>query len=176
MSRIHKVALLLFVTPLLLSAGVTQTQRDSPGAIVLRYCTLDLKGARLSSTGFEKMQNLSTWEEEPGWDTLMVTDRFVIKDQKTSGANATVTISYSNRGSISESKFAPSTQTELVRFELRRKNHVWQIASPIIQPHVSPAAAINHIQGLVRDEGEESSKKWAEALASLRSIDNSANK
>jgi hypothetical protein len=143
----------------------------SPEEVVRQYCDLDFEGARLSSEGFSKLAGLYSWPGEPGWDRLTVIKRFHVNGAKQIDArHAVVPVEYVQVGTLGDA-FTPSEKTENVRFRLIKKGSDWLITSPIIQPHVSPSAAMHHIEGLIRDEGEESRAKWAKALLDLKSLE-----
>jgi hypothetical protein len=80
-------------------------------------------------------------------------------------------VDYIQVGSLEGEILTLSDKSETVVFRLNKSDTRWVITSPVIPPHVSPRALEHYIEGLVRDEGEESRKKWAKTLNELRSLD-----
>jgi len=167
--RLFYIILLALVA---VSAAGKDKDASSPKAVVDRYCSLDFRGARLSSEGFPSIGSLYTWEVEPGWDEAVVVKRFFIKSYKIEGQRAAVRVQYLRLGTLGETfePFETSKQSEDITFNLIKQKGSWQITSPVIPPHVSPEAAIDNIEEIIQNEGEQSRQKWANALSALKAL------
>jgi hypothetical protein len=169
-SRSLQLIIALGLAPFLLQVVGHGSALNEPRHTVIRYCSLDLQGSRLSSEGFAKMSNLSTWPEEPGWDEITVAEGFAISKQVVHENSATVTVVYSTLGTLAGDTFTPKKMRETVQFTLTKHGREWLIASPVIEPHVSPSAARRHIQSLIDGEGPDSATKWGQALKALNDL------
>jgi len=165
--RLLYIALLAVVVPCAVGQG---KNASSPKAVVNRYCSLDFRGARLSSEGFPSMASLYTWEVEPGWDEAVVVKTFLIKSYEIEGQRAIVRVQYARLGTFGAESFDAEKKSEDITFNLIKQKGSWRITSPVIPPHVSPEAAIHNIEEIIQNEGEQSRQKWAKALSSLRAL------
>ena len=105
------------------------------------YCALDFGGARLSSTTFEKVYPLITWEDEPGWDAIKLVDGFTLGAPRASGNRIEIPVIYEVVGTADGAQVTRfGTRLETVKFELEPAGGTWKITGPIIPPHVSLAA------------------------------------
>ncbi len=172
--RMHmRLLQIIFLTGVFSFQTLAQTSyASSPQAVVKRYCKLDFGGSRLSSNGFQTMAGLYDWEGEPGWDESIVIKSFAVKGQKIDGRHAVVSVEYIQVGTLGGESFESSQKVEEITFKLIKKGGRWRITSPIIPPHVSVLATQRHVEGLVRDEGEESAGKWSKTLDALKALSN----
>ena len=71
--------------------------------VVRRYYTRDLEGARLSGDTYKaRIAPLITWKDEPGWDTVFVTQKvYISRSEKIAGSRAAIEVRYENIGIIS---------------------------------------------------------------------------
>jgi len=144
-----------------------------PSAVgsVNQYCKLDYKGARLQTSTYDRISNFTDWEEEPGWDSVVVVKDFKTKSSHVAGNGASVSVEYTEYGKLNGSEFLAKRGTETITFRLRKLNGVWKITSPEVPPHVSPGALIAHIEELISAEGTRSQRTWSATLEKLKSLE-----
>jgi hypothetical protein len=144
-----------------------------PSAVgsVEHYCKLDYKGARLQASTYERIGKFTDWEEEPGWDSVVVVKDFKAKSSHVAGSGASVSVEYTEYGKLNGSEFLANRGTETITFRLRKLNDVWKITSPKVSPHVSPGALIAHIEESISTEGTRSQRTWFPTLDKLKSLE-----
>jgi hypothetical protein len=127
---------------------------------------MDQQGARLSSETSKKIDRLTGWEEEPGWDTSTV----VIGFQIVRADRNHVVVKYQVAGDLEDVVFNRRPRTEEIRFSLTQKRGGLRIVDPLLNPHVSPDALVKHLERLVAMEGAESRQRWASTIQQLKSL------
>jgi hypothetical protein len=141
--------------------------------VIEEYCKLDFRGARLgaSQPGNDQIAALSTWEAEPGWDSVVIISSFVVGEAKESGRTAKVLVTYNVVGQFDgDSPFALSKQ-EMVEYQLVRRGNSWLVDKGLVPPHVSVSASSDQFELLIRQEKDASRRKvlqqnaeWLRAL------------
>lgn len=144
--------LIFFLHVSMVFAGNNITQ---PQSIAAEYCRLDFQGARLSSRTYAEINRLVSWEEEPGWDSVFITDKYEITGYAVYGDEAEVTVEYTLKGSISGQDFTAYEKTETVIFRLGLTGGVWKITEPLIPPHCSAGVLLAHYTKLNNPEHEK---------------------
>jgi hypothetical protein len=139
-----------------------------PVTVVEEFCKRDLNGARLQQQ--TRMNQLVSWEEEPGWDSLAVTKGFRVKTSSGSAGLATVTVEYREYGTLDGNRYQSKPKTELVVFSLAKKRGVWKITAPMIPPHTSPATAIRNLNEIIKNEGKSARQSLSPEVAKLRAL------
>ena len=120
--------------------------------VVQRYVQLDRSGARLDSTRYHSMAALTTWSEEPGWDSFVVTSGLAIGRPEFSDGKMVSRVRYYVEGVMDGDTFIPVSALdeetfsqfgigEPATFTLVAAADGWKIESPLIAPHVGFAAA-----------------------------------
>ena len=110
---------------------VSSVAFSEPLNLVSQYVKLDYAGARLSSDTYRNVSSLTSWEEEPGWDSAVVVSSY--KVEPTSDG---VAVTYTTHG------FCPGGMSEsagesTVIFKTTESDSGLLIAAPMIRPHVS---------------------------------------
>ncbi len=147
---------LVFLYALPLSAAPLDSSVD----VVRLYCQLDFDGNRLSSRTYAKIGSLSQWEDEPGWDTIILVKAFDVMDSSMVGDSATCTVRYDIVAILAGEKIVfpeePEWQKYSTRmtlpevcFELSFVRDCWKVFRPVVHPHVSIHCALKHIQKLL---------------------------
>src|SRR5580704_6399731 len=67
---------------------------STPAGVLRLYCDFDLKTGRISAENFKKLPPIVTWEEEPGWDTVVVVSGYKIISSKKTQDHAAVTVQW----------------------------------------------------------------------------------
>jgi hypothetical protein len=130
-----------------------KTDLGSPTNVIEQYCTHDYNGGRLDATGINQISRLTTFKDEPGWDSIVVSKSFGISSFHINGEVASVMVQYSNYGQLEDTKFNRRQTRETVIFKLKRIKGDWIITSPMIQPHASKDSIIRHLQEIIEEEG-----------------------
>jgi hypothetical protein len=91
---------------------------------VEQYGKLDYKGARLQTRTYERISKFTDWEEEPGWDSVVVVKDYKIKSSHAAGNDASVSVEYTEYGKLNGSEFLANRRTETITFRLRKLNDV----------------------------------------------------
>ncbi len=119
----------------------------------MAYCRLDSAGTRLGSVDPKPAFDLVAWEEEPGWDQVMIIDGYELVQSHREADTAVVTVMYHQVGWLAGGELRPAPgkkageteHAEIVSFKLVKRDSCWKIASPVIIPHESLDHAIFRI-------------------------------
>lgn len=144
---------------------------STPTDVVRQYCEFDLNIGRISSSNFAKLPNLTTWEEEPGWDTVVVVSGFKILSASQSGKRAAVTVKWRRLGTAEGENVVRDRRPEIVRYNLKLVGGNWRIDSPVIPPHVSVPTLHAFVVANFQNEPKRQ-KIWIQRLDALLSNTN----
>lgn len=149
---------LLYLVVLLVSGGCCSGENVlHPRDIVEKYCRFDFEGGRLTSETWSQGAPFVTWEEEAGWDTIVVVAGFEVVSVKEETNTAFVAVNFSVRGRLETAeRFVEENRTETVTFQLRQTDKGWRIESPLIAPHVSARRITQHLNNLIGVEKDPS--------------------
>lgn len=142
----------LFATfTVLFSTPAMAKQPQTPQDVVQAYCTQDAQGHFLQSSGWEKLQQLTTWPDTPGWDTVVVIRDVKVIDAHQAAKIANVTVDYAVLGTMSVTQasglaFNKSESIQKVTFKLVRQKHHWKISEPQEPPHITIESALAQIR------------------------------
>jgi len=161
---------LLLVTILCCSLLSVIEAAESALRIVRRYCQLDSEGARLGGGSDGQIQELSEWEEEPGWDSVVVIKSYRTKLQQIDATHTSVLVTYEEYGKLEGNQFSAQQTSEEVVFTLTKVGSDWKIRSPKLPPHVRPAALVAHINHIMAVEGEKARGTWLPVLDRLKTL------
>jgi hypothetical protein len=139
----------------------------TPAGVVRLYCDFDLRSGRISSENFEKLPPIVTWEEEPGWDTVVVVSGFKILSSTQTHDRAVVTVEWSVLGRSEAENVVREQKSEVIAYQLKFLKGLWKIDSPVIPPHVSLPALRAFVLKHFQSEPERQSV-WLKNLDSLR--------
>jgi hypothetical protein len=67
---------------------------STPASVVRLYCNFDFNSGRISTENFSKLPSLVAWEDEPGWDTVVVATGFKILSSTQTHDHAVVTVQF----------------------------------------------------------------------------------
>ena len=118
---------------------------DAATALVRAYVARDAGGARLSYDAWSS--SVVTWPEEPGWDIVTVARSTAVRPLPAVGDTARVEVVYADAGIVEpldgmRYQFSAQDSTERQVFKLVRQAGAWKIADPQVEPHISPATAV----------------------------------
>jgi len=125
---------------------------NTPESVVNKYYQADLRGARLSAEGYQKIKPLILWEHEPGWDLVFVTKE--ARTEKTGqlrNGEMYVTVFYEVAGILNGDELLEVEFTQVVTFTIIKKNTQWKIKQPVIFPHVSQLALSKHLEEVIKE-------------------------
>jgi hypothetical protein len=132
--------------------------------VVSAYCRLDFQGGRLTPEGWERMSNLTTFRENPDFNSFFIVSRYQLIDNPTPTAN--VDVAYVVIGRFEEGAgYMPMTSSvRNVSFEMRDQNGELRIdrIEPTT-PFVSRAAAINWLKTLLTTQKDPTARAQIEA-------------
>ena len=146
---------------LLCGLMLASSSQSSAEKVLSAYLTGDCNGVRLSSKSASDSRKLVTWQEEPGWDQLLLIFSYEIKPGSATADSATFNVTYTvlakEDGEALQLFQAPTKETQV--FVLVRVKGSWRISSPTIPPHVCKTALVMHIKGLLALENQDSPRK-----------------
>jgi len=177
---------------LFLAITATATpHHPSAAETMMQFCWLDAHGARTESRlpASHEIEDMSLWEAEPGWDTVVVIAKYSVVADHQSGKKATVTVKYNVAGKLSFSEWEETGKTETVNFALEYSAHHWsfpdnaepalvkaklrwRITDPVLMPHVSLGWAIAKMKKQIEGQQEPAVKaKQLKILDQLQAIE-----
>jgi hypothetical protein len=169
--------LLMSAAVLLVSAGDGFGQSNainhSPADVVLKYFTLDNKGARLDATSFDTLGPYVDWKEEPVWGRIIVINGFSVPDdyrqwEVVTPLEVVVPVEFKILGSVylDTAGFVPDSTVEKVRVRVKVSGNRWKIVEPMLPPHVGQKRMLNFVRQSMLEETEG---RHRADLASLQS-------
>jgi hypothetical protein len=170
--------LLPFVSLLLLllaggEEGLAQmgALKKDPSAILKKYLSLDMKGARLDPLSWEAQRPLISWEEEPIWGRIVVvTDYLVseeVKDWEVKGnLDVVIPVEFKVLGSVylDQATFLAESQVERIHFRVKAVRGLWRIVEPLLPPHIGQKRMLYFVRQAMLEESEPSRLAMLTAL------------
>lgn len=148
-SLVYAIAICLFSVSMAFCG-----QSDPPIDLVKKYCTQDLRGARLGGANAGLYEKLTDWEGEPGWDSAFVVDKIDYLGTRLTNENEIfVDVKFDVICILAWDGIINYSFMELITFKLLKKDGAWVIKSPIYLPHISVGTAVEHIEGLIKTQG-----------------------
>ncbi len=156
------VSLLLVL--LLSSAAPARTKRrrsppkprmDTPEIVALKYCTLDLQGARLSkkASGSDQIHALELFTSAPPDESIVVARDCRVRPAQIKGAVANVSVEYHVLGSLEKDhRLNEGKRTETITFVLQKLKDGWHIARPVTAVHASPTVLAVRLHDAASEE------------------------
>ena len=135
--------------------GLAQTGslQHSPAEVVKRYLALDHKGARLDAMSVEAVASYTTWDEEPAWGHVVVTQGFVVAEQYRQWdvidrLEVVIPVTFQVLGSVylETAGFVQEIETEEVRFRVKAVKNRWRIVEPMLAPHVGQKRMVSFVR------------------------------
>jgi hypothetical protein len=163
------------VLALVLSAGEGLAQigslKHSPADVVKRYLALDSKGARLDAMSVEAVASYTSWNEEPAWGHVVVTQGFVVAEQYRQwevidSLEVVIPVTFQVLGSVylETAGFVQEAETEEVRFRVKAVRNRWRIVEPMLPPHVGQKRMVNVVREAWVKETDPAKRGRLEAL------------
>jgi hypothetical protein len=152
-----RVFILCQLLALVFSAGdglaQTGSLKHSPAEVVKRYLALDSKGARLDAMSVETVASYRSWNEEPKWGHVVVTQSFVVAEQYRQWEvidrlEVVIPVTFQVIGSVylETPRFVQEAATEEVRFRVKAVKNRWRIVEPMLPPHVGQQRMVNFVR------------------------------
>ncbi len=135
--------------------GLAQTGsiQHSPADVVKRYLALDQKGARLDAMSVEAVASYTSWQEEPVWGHVVVTQGFVVAEQYRQwevidSLEVVIPVTFQVLGSVymETAGFVQEAETEEIRFRVKAVKNRWKIIEPMLPPHVGQKRMVNFVR------------------------------
>jgi len=130
---------------------------STPASVVRLYCDFDLRNGRISSDNFRKLPPVFTWEDEPGWDTVVIVSGYKILSAKQTHDHAVVTVRWTILGHSEGENVTRENKSEVIAYQLKLLKGLWKIDSPVLPPHVSLPALRTHVMKHFHNEPERQS-------------------
>ena len=120
----------------------------TPAALLADYVAGDFAGERLEGANWLKYKRMVIWPTEPSWESAYVVRSYRLQPAQTTPRQAMVEVTYHTLGELNVHSFTytPSPTRHTVAFTLVPRQGEWKIGHPILRPHVSPEAAIAHME------------------------------
>lgn len=145
---------------------------EDPTRILQKYLSLDQKGVRLNVASFEVMDPYIVWQDEPAWGHVVVVASFQIESDTTKweiidGLDAKIPVTFDVLGTMhwESVTFVPDSHQETHWFHIKAVYDRWQIAGPVLPPHVGRRRLVDFVRWTELNEPDVKKKAW---LASLR--------
>lgn len=124
------------------------------------FLKLDFQGLRLKGETSQKAYELTSWEETPGWDAVIMIKQYVVKNQPCKEAKTNTecfNVSFSEYGPVYSdfkgNRVSQKPKTNDLYFVLERKNSDWSISQPeAYAPRVGVSYVRKHVQELIDTE------------------------
>lgn len=139
-----------------------QRPRD-PVETVKRYVALRFRGAPWAD-----FAPLITWEDEPGWDTYWLVNRYAVATLENKGNTVMVPVTYHRLGLYSNDFiFKPADQDVTLRYEVVQTRTGWVIKAPELDyPDLSVDFEIAALRSAAASQYETPERrKQSEAMA-----------
>lgn len=163
----------------------TPEEQSSASAVVRQFCELDLNGVRLNSKSYAAILPLIAYDNEPGWDGLVVVSGYKIGKPQTGKDRIIVPVQYHVLGVMYGFQWTPAQEAQVKfksvaeskkEFQMIKSGDTWKIAAPVMHPHVSVQATLNLLHPFFvqyangqRSDGQENDLKVT--IAALEKLD-----
>ena len=144
-----------------------------PQKVVEEYCRLDLEGARMSSSTWAKVKGLVAWEEEPGWDVVVIVATYRLGKPRMLGDEVHVPVTFNVLAKFEgDGPLELAERRERIDYELERQTNRWVIRGPIHPPYVSIATEVRSLRSLYDEEpeGTERKRNLRDAIMQLEAL------
>ena len=145
---------------------------EDPTRILQKYLSLDQKGVRLNAASFEVLDPYIMWQDEPAWGHVVVIADFQIEPDVTKweiidDLEAKIPVTFEVLGTMhwESVTFVPDSHQETHWFHIKAMYDRWQIAGPILPPHVGRRRLVDFVRWTELNEPDVKKKTW---LASLQ--------
>jgi len=135
--------------------------RQPVRTVVGNYCRLDFDGARLSKESWQQMKSLTTWKENPDWQSFAVISQYEVTAESEGSRSSMVEVTYSILGTFERGiGYAAERSKESVVFHLKDVDEEWKIddIDPSIIPHLSKPKAIAWLKAALAGEKDTGNK------------------
>jgi len=142
----------LLLLALLPTIALADGPADDPASVVLRFVVHDRNGARLTSSGWQRIDGLMENPTPSRWNSTFVVDGYRLGSVVHEGDTARVTIIYRDLGRVTGDRWQPADGggnicEETVEYVLQRRNGHWLILRANTPPHVSASALCALVPG-----------------------------
>lgn len=143
--------------------------------VLERYLSMDYGGARLDGRTSGPTFQLVGWYEEPGWDELTFVISYSITKESVSDNEAKYIVQYKTAGRMMGEVIQMDLKTEEVEFIMQKKQGVWLIMDPRIEPHVNICVIKDILMKLSKD-GHLNKNQNVDSAEQLEKLLNSCTK
>jgi len=139
----------------------------NPVELVRRYV-----GLRFNSAQWSDFEAMISWEDESGWDTYWLTDRYTVGAAKKTRTSVIVPVTFRRLGLYSHDfVFKPNQRSVTIQYEVVTTPNGWRIMGPepgFDFPNLSVYVQIESLLATSRNQSEAiETRELAEATAKL---------
>jgi hypothetical protein len=137
----------------------------TPKGVVDAFCKADYNGAGLSTKGWPRIKNYTTWIDAPGWDSVVVISEYKLASVKENSRTASIIVDYKVIGNLESgekiSNLERKIHTQKINYNMIKLNGQWKIENPQEPPHISVNIAIGVMENQIKKETDERLLKQA---------------
>lgn len=122
----------------------TDAYPRSPRDVVEAYCAADFAGDQTASETWTRFARYAVWPDAPGWDTFTIVSGYTVEPR----GRTSVRVVYHVLGALEGEEAREERRDKTVEYTLVRRGGRWKVASPQLEPHVSPEVALRIVDGL----------------------------
>jgi hypothetical protein len=156
----------LFIISVFAPAGAFNSHiTEDPTRVLRKYLSLDQKGVRLDAASLEVMESYVAWQEEPAWGHVVVIADFQIEHDVTKweiidDLEAKIPVTFEVLGTMhwESVTFVSDSHQETHWFHIKAQYDRWQIADPLLPPHVGRRRLIDFVRWTELNEPEAKKK------------------
>ena len=134
------------------AAAASDAYPATPDAVVRAYCEADFGGAQTASETWQKLAQYAVWPDAPGWDTFTIVSGYTVSRMRHTTRSARARVVYDVLGVLEGEVARRTPERPTVIYSLVRRSGRWKIASPQLDPHVSPKVALRILDGLEHNQ------------------------
>jgi hypothetical protein len=134
------------------AAAASDAYPAAPDAVVRAYCEADFKGMQTASETWHQLAQYAVWPDAPGWDTFTIVSGYTVSPARQTSRSAKVRVVYDVLGVLEGEVARRTPERPTVFYSLVRRSGRWKIASPQLDPHVSPKVALTILDGLEHNQ------------------------
>ena len=134
------------------AAAAAEGYPASPDAVVRAFCEADFRGAQTASKTWRELAQYAVWPDAPGWDTFTIVSGYTVSRVRQTSRSAKVRVVYDVLGVLEGEVARRTPERPTVIYSLVRRSGRWKVASPQLDPHLSPKVALQILDGLEHNQ------------------------
>jgi len=134
------------------AAAAPDAYPKAPERVVRAFCDADFGGAQTASKTWPSLAQYAVWPDAPGWDTFTIVAGYTVSPLRRTARSASIRVVYDVLGVLEGDEARETPERPAVIYRLVRRAGRWKVASPQLDPHVSPKIALRILDGLEHNE------------------------